>query len=64
MKKEYVKPIARLINYQYEEQVKADSNTCSGESFVATGNTCGLYRVGVVTRSADPCWFESSWKPA
>lgn len=63
MKKKYAAPIARLIDYQYEEQVRATS-TCSGAGFVAQGNSCELYRVGVVTRSVDPCWFESDWQPS
>lgn len=61
MKRVYTEPKALKINYSYDEQVVARSDDiCSGVIFVAKGGKdCELYRVGVVSRSVDPCAYES-----
>lgn len=62
MKKEYRSPVAKMIVYEYDTQVKAQSYSCSGVIYTAKNENgltmdCNLWRHSVETRTSDPCIF-------
>lgn len=69
MREPYKKPVAKHIDYQYQEQVKAQSFNCDSVIFNAQTlpnvPDCKEYRqyTQIVTRSlADPCKQESPFR--
>ncbi len=69
MRKSYKAPVAKLIDYRYQEQVKATSFTCDKVIYHAVTNAnvldCKQYRqwTEVSTFSlADPCKEESPFQ--
>lgn len=59
MKKVYNAPIAKLIDYKYEEQVAASSIPCSGEIRIVQGAACNSVRMNEFSKSADPCYWDT-----
>lgn len=70
MRKTYNAPVAKLIDYSYQEQIKAESFNCDSVRYDAVTTEavrdCEEYRqfILVVSRSlADPCKHESPFRP-
>jgi len=66
MKKCYKTPVAKMIVYEYDTQVKAQSFSCSGVIYTAKNGEkftmdCNEWRhsVNPNLRSSDPCIFET-----
>ena len=62
MKKRYIAPKAKKIDFVYDEQIVAESAQCSGEIRHFKGGNCDSWRLNtpIVAKSSDPCYFESN----
>lgn len=62
MKKEYMTPKAKKIDFEYDEQVVAVSMYCSGEIRIIQGDACNSYRMftPIKAKTTDPCYYESN----